>query len=200
MEHRTAIPRLTILLGLMAFGAHSQGFRGTTVGFDLRADPPSPPLHLHQGSSGRGSYGYTDGELLTHRYFYDEVDRIYFGYDIGLVFNAQNTSQRLTFYELGMGVQEVAPIVQRGDVSEWKRLPVPVLPAPRDVESGDAITVDLGVYAKTGQKLVDTIHIQLARTDTAVHDDCRAVIGGRAGYPKRRGDSLRVRRGEGLRT
>jgi hypothetical protein len=194
--------RHTVLLGLLAAQVSAQitvsqgpgGIAGLTFQgiqaftFDLQPMPPSLPFHLIAGSSSRGSNGPTGGEVVAHRYFYDEDKAVYFGYDLLLELDSQTSSYRIRFFELGIGPLDVVPRPARYDPSAWKKLSLPSLPAARTVQPGDTIPVDLWVDPATGQKLVDNVRIQTTPQFLQVNQriiQSMTTLRGGAGPPQR---------------
>jgi hypothetical protein len=96
-----------------------------------------------------------------HRYFYDEGTHVYFGYDILMQHDAQTDTFRVNCYELSIGPLDFAEAAPAPvNPAEWKKLPLPALPAPQVVRPGDALSVEVFADPNTGRKLVDTVRIQ----------------------------------------
>jgi hypothetical protein len=127
---------------------------------EAHAEPTSPPILIGQGFNSRGS----EDQMMVHRFFRDDDAHEYFGYDMLLEPGPSPDTHLATFFELGMGVLDVA--LGRGVIvkpAEWKKL-LPTLPAPQVVHVGDTISVVLRVDPNTGQKLLDDVHIQQPQT------------------------------------
>jgi len=128
-----------------------------TIDFALQADPPLAMMRFQSGSSVHSSNGAAGAEVVAHRYFYNEGDQTYFGYDVQFESDPRTGTARITFYDLSIGVLDVVPHAVRGDAAAWKRLPTPTLPAPREIHTGDSIRIDLWQDTAAGQKLADLI-------------------------------------------
>jgi len=129
------------------------------VQFALQADPPSAMGRFRSGSSIHSSLT----EVIAHRYFYNEFDQVYFGYDARLEIDPQNGPVRITFYDLSIGVLDFVPGPGRGDPAAWKKLPLPALPSQQSVRAGDRIAVELWSDSIAGQKLADLVRIEQPR-------------------------------------
>ncbi len=131
------------------------------VRFDSRIEPPDPPLLFTGSSSGRSIYRGTGGYSATHRYFRDDIDYRYVGYDLLVEQDAQPDTFKLTFLDLGIGPLEFAVTPNRNtNLTDWKKLAALPLPAPRTVHAGEKVEVPVWIDPATGQKLIDVIQVQ----------------------------------------
>ncbi len=128
-----------------------------TVDFALQADPPAALMRFRSASTFHSSSGVPGSEVVAHRYFYNEDDQTYFGYDVHLETAPRAGIARVTFYDLSIGVLDAVPFAVRGNPMAWKKLPPPPLPASREVQAGDTIRLGLWEDPAAGQKLTDLI-------------------------------------------
>ncbi|HUA62184.1 MAG TPA: hypothetical protein VML19_25740 [Verrucomicrobiae bacterium] len=133
------------------------------IHFALQADPPSAMQRYRPGSSMHIASGAGGSEVFAHRYFYNQGDQTFFGYDVRLEFDPQHAqgSWRATFFDLSFGVLDAIPYAQRGDPAAWKKLAVSQLPSARMVKAGDTIQIEVWSDPAAGQKLTDIVHIEL---------------------------------------
>jgi hypothetical protein len=139
-------------------------FSPNSVQFIQRADPPSSALagKFRGGSRGHSS---SNGRVFYSRYLLDDKNHVYFGYEL-LLEEQQPGAYLATFGKLNLSplemITQTAPRIP-AIATEWTTQPVPVIPEPRVVHSGDVISIDLFVDAATGAKLIDDIRIQPPR-------------------------------------
>ncbi len=131
------------------------------VRFESRTEPAISQLSFIGSSSGRTIYRGADGYSATHRYFRDDSNLTYVGYDVLLEQGSQPDEFKISFLELGLGPVDFA-MSPNGAVSPtaWKKLTPPPLPPPRTVHAGDTLDVPVWVDGKTGEKLIDVVHVQ----------------------------------------
>ena len=89
-----------------------------------------------------------------HRYMLDGNGRKYFGYDLSIAPVSSGTF-RVSFRPLSLGTEEMG----LKPAGAWSEMPLPQLPAPQVVHTGDTIVLDLFVHPLTGQKIVDYLFI-----------------------------------------
>jgi hypothetical protein len=66
----------------------------------------------------------------------------------------------VTFFDLSIGPLDFNGISADGlDVSQWKKLTISALPAPRTMTAGDSFDVEVFTDPQTGQKLIDTMSV-----------------------------------------
>jgi hypothetical protein len=162
--------KLWALLPALCYLAHAQLWTSSWtnggsplvagVQFETRAEPASPAPTLVGGSNGRLVYRGQTGYSAIHRYFHDDRDLTYAGYDLLIEQDTQPDTFQVTFLELGIGPLDFAlggPTA--GGPMDWKKLPPPELPKARVAHAGDKIDVTVWTDPNTGQKLVDTVQI-----------------------------------------
>ncbi len=162
------VPRFVCLCALAAFPGLAQVYRTPL----LVAGPPAPKFELHADSAGpapdvtAGFITLTRNPNQTyasgHRYFYDDSSHTYFGYDVVIDPEPEPDTFRVTFYDISAGPLDFfssarAPI----DPTQWKKIPLPAVPAPLAVHSGETVSVDVFVNPDTHQKLFDSLSVQL---------------------------------------
>lgn len=136
------------------------------IRFETRTEAAQPlvtVLPFIADSSGRTYFGPSGGFAATHRYFRDETTLVYFGYDLLIEPEPQPDAFRLSFYELSISPLDFAS--GRSGITrptDWKKLPLPVLPQPRVVHNGDRIEVPVWIDPNGGQKLIDVLVVQQA--------------------------------------
>jgi hypothetical protein len=138
------------------FGSPMAGVR-----FESHTEPEISGLSFIGSSNGRTIYRGADGYSATHRYFRDDSDLTYVGYDVLVEQGSQPDEFKITFLELGIGPLDFA-MTPSGAVNPtaWKKLTPPPLPPPRIVHVSDKLEVPVWVDPKTGQKLIDVIQVQ----------------------------------------
>jgi len=134
------------------------------VSFALRTDPPSQFLspRFEERSGGHVSEGYPH---FYRRYVFDNAKRVVFGYELLLTEQGPGTYLAsfgpliLSLLELSVDPHPVVEAPSTIDRTEWIIQPLPAMPAPQIVHTGDAIGVELSVDDTTGVKLFDDIHV-----------------------------------------
>jgi len=143
-------------------GTWSNGISDSIAGlrFETRTEPPTPVLPFLGSSSGRTVYRGQSGYSATHRYFRNDIDFTYVGYDVLVEQDAQPDTFRVTLMDLGIGPLDFA-ISPNGSArpTDWKKLQPPPLPGPRMVQLGDKVEVPVWIDPNTGQKLVDVFQV-----------------------------------------
>jgi hypothetical protein len=96
-----------------------------------------------------------------HRYFYDDRSHTYFGYDLVIEPQPQPDTFRATFYDISVGPLDFlnsprTPV----DPAQWKKIPLPAVPAPMTIHSGDTVPIEVFVNPDAQQKLVDSLSVQ----------------------------------------
>jgi hypothetical protein len=127
--------------------------------FELRAVPPSPTASISAGFAS-SSRSMTAPFSIGHRYFYNEAAHTYFGYDVVIQPEQQADTFRVNFYDLSIGpldFQNASP--DSLDPTQWKKLPLPALPAPKLMQASDTVITPVFVDPDTGQKLIDSMSI-----------------------------------------
>ncbi len=173
-------PRFACLFALAAFPGFAQvppsPMGGTYRTPLIVAGPPAPKFVLHADSTGPVpdvTAGYVDVTRNTkqpysngHRYFYDAGSHTYFGYDVVIEPEPEADTFRATFYDLSVGPLDFlnsphTPL----DPTQWKKIPLPSVPARMVIHSGDTVSIEVFVNPETQQKLVDSLSVQPTTRD-----------------------------------
>lgn len=137
----------------------------------LIAGPPAPKFDLHVESKGSAVAviaGYVNVARSTnqtyssgHRYFYDPKSHTYFGYDLVIEPEPQADTFRATFYDISVGPLDFLGSTHTPmDPMQWKKIPLPAVPAPMVIHSGDTVSIEVFLNPDTQQKLVDFVSLQ----------------------------------------
>src|SRR5580704_10390733 len=140
------------------------------------AGPPAPKFELHSESTGPApdvTAGYVNVTRSTnqvyssgHRYFYDSSSHSYFGYDLVIEPEPQADTFRATFYDISVGPLDFLNSPRSPmDPTQWKKLPLPAVPAPMVIHSGDTVSIEVFVNPDTQQKLVDSLSVHSTTRD-----------------------------------
>jgi hypothetical protein len=133
------------------------------IRFETRTEPPMPVSPFIGSSSGRTFFGPTGGYAATHRFFRDDSTLTYFGYDLMIEPDTQPDTYKLSFFDLAIGPLDFGGgRVPTSKPSDWKKLPLPALPATQTAHAGDRIDVPVWIDATTGQKVIDVVIVQSA--------------------------------------
>jgi hypothetical protein len=119
-----------------------------SLSIETRIEPSSPP-----GTADHIAHGVFANKDWFYRYFADNRQKKYFGYDVLFEPADQPRSFRLTFRPLTRDAREIG----LSSPESWTPLPLPRYPPPQIVNAGDTIALDMMVNPATGQKLVDYI-------------------------------------------
>jgi hypothetical protein len=140
------------------------------------AGPPAPKFELHADSTGPApdvTFGYANITQNTnqtyssgHRYFYYASSHTYFGYDVVIEPEPQADTFRATFYDISVGPLEFLGSPRTPmDPTQWKKIPLPAVPAPMVIHSGDTVSIEVFLNPDTQQKLVDSLSVQPTTRD-----------------------------------
>jgi hypothetical protein len=172
--------RLACIWALAAFPVFAQ-LPPSPMGGNYRtpllvAGPPAPKFEMHVDSPGAApdvTAGYANVPQNSnqpyssgHRYFYDASAHTYFGYDVVIEPGPQANTFRATFYELSVGPLDFLSSPRTPvDPTQWKKIPLPAVPVPTVIQSGDAVSIEVFVNPDTQQKLTDSVSVQLTIRD-----------------------------------
>jgi hypothetical protein len=137
----------------------------------LAPGPPAPRFELHDESTGPAPHltaGYANFTRNTnqmyssgHRYFYYDSSHTYFGYDLVIEPETQADTFRATFYDISVGPLDLFSSPRTPmDPTQWKKIPLPAVPAPMVIHSGDTVSIEVFVNPDTHQRLVDSLSVQ----------------------------------------
>jgi hypothetical protein len=128
------------------------------VHFELSKDTPSPLPNFVVGySTAARRAGNTVS--VSHRYFFDELTHIYFGYD-AVIEPLPDGTMRVSFYDLSIGPLDFPATSPASlDPTVWKKLAPPQLPEPKAIQPGDAISLRVYVDPVSARALVDSIRV-----------------------------------------
>jgi len=173
-------PRFVCLCALAAFPGFAQ-VPSSPMGGTYRtplivAGPPAPKFELRAGSTDpapdvtAGYANVTQSSNQTyssgHRYFYDAGSHTYFGYDVVIEPEPQADTFRATFYDISVGPLDFLSSPRTPmDPTQWKKIPLPAVPAPMVIHSGDTVSIEVFVNPGTQQKLVDSLRVQPTMRD-----------------------------------
>jgi hypothetical protein len=130
---------------------------GPRIEFETRGNPPDLATKFTGGFQARSGMSYS----VMHRFFRDTSTRTYFGYDIVTESGSQPDSYQIRFFELGIGILDIASGIPV-EPTEWTKLPLGNIPAARAVHIGDTVPIELWSDPVSGDTLTDYIHIQPA--------------------------------------
>lgn len=137
----------------------------------LVVGPPAPKFEVDADTTGAEpevTFGYANitqnpnqKYSSGHRYFYDASSHTYFGYDVVIEPEPQADTFRATFYDMSVGPLEFLGSPRTPmDPTQWKKIPLPAVPAPTLIHSGDVVRIEVFVNPNTQQKLVDSLSVQ----------------------------------------
>jgi hypothetical protein len=161
-------PRLAFF-ALLAFRAIAQPqFALTTPAalaaprFNFVPGNSSPKPNLIAGMIGASRFGGAPA-TVTHRYFFDEQDHSYFGYDVVMQPEQAADTFRVAFYDLSIGPLDFPGTAPDSlDPSSWKKLAIPALPAPGFMRLGETVSIDVFVDPVSGRALTDRVSVASA--------------------------------------
>lgn len=150
-----------------------------TPRFDLRADPSSPLAGISSGTAARS---VNQNFEIVHRYFYDDNAHTYFGYDVVIQPGPQAGDYRVTFYDLSIGPLDFATgLTDAPDPAQWRKLPLPSMPAPQVMQDGDVARITVSTDAASGQSTADLMRLQRPIGMTAAAMIVRQTMTSRGG-------------------
>jgi hypothetical protein len=95
---------------------------------------------------------------VTHRYFFDESDHTYFGYDVVIQPGKAANVYDVAFYDLSIGPLGFGLRQQDSlDPAVWKKLPMPPLPAAQPITLTDALALPVFADPATGGVMSDKL-------------------------------------------
>jgi len=135
--------------------SHGMDFgNGVALHIDVVTEPPA----AHTWGSGT-ALTYDNGKM--HRYIYDDVKKIYFGYDLTAEPLADGTI-RVSIEPLSLTVDELDKLAGAKMFSSYRPV-IPRCPYPQIVKDGDTIAFDILVSPDGKQKIVDYLEFSRKR-------------------------------------